>query len=190
MQNAAASNQSLALVRRFVRVAVVAMIALGGTVSAQAGIKSGKFLNAILTHTPAAVIVTQGRQLIEAEKAAAQIPGAEALWGVGASMEPLYASSTAIIVAPVNFAALKKGMTVVYINGRGRMVAHSLKNDMPKGWIAQGVNNDHEDDDLVTKKNLVGVIVKAYSASETNFRIENTKQLASKATPTLVTNRT
>ena len=190
MQNAASSHESLGLVRGFGRMVAVVAMMVSGAVSAQAGIKSGKFLSAILEQTPAAVIVSQGQQFNEAEKAAAAIPGAETFWGVGVSMEPLYASSTAIIVAPVNFAALKKGMTVVYMNSRGRMVAHSLKNDMPKGWIAQGVNNDYEDADLVTKKNLVGVIVKAYSASETDFRIENTKRLAAKAKPSLVADRT
>lgn len=187
MQNAATLHRSFALVRRTAAV----VIALCGALSAQAGVKSEKFLAAIMAQTPAAVIVSQGRQLIEAEKVAAQIPGAEAFWGVGASMEPLYASSTAIIVAPVKFNELKKGMTVVYTNSRGRMVAHSLKNDMPKGWIAQGVNNDYEDDDLVTKKNLVGVIVKAFAASDSEFRIETTKRLAAKnAKPVLVASRT
>jgi hypothetical protein len=182
MQNASAAHQSFALVRRFARFVVVgAMLGAGGMTSVQAGIKSEKFMAAILAQTPAPVIVSQGQQLKEAEKAAANIPGAETFWGVGESMEPLYTSSTAIIIAPVNFSALKKGMTVVYMNSRGRMVAHSLKTDMPKGWIAQGVNNDREDHDLVTKKNLIGVIVKAYSASETDFRIESTKRLAAKA---------
>jgi hypothetical protein len=75
---------------------------------------------------------------------------------------------------------------VVYLNSRGRMVAHSLTGDLPKGWIAQGVNNDKEDDDLVTKRNLVGVIVKAFSASESDFRISTTQRLASKSKPVLV----
>lgn len=186
MQNAATTHRTFALVRRVAAV----VIAMCGALSAQAGIKSEKFLSAILAQTPAAVIVAQGRQAIEAEKAARTIPGAEAFWGVGASMEPLYASNTAIIVAPVNFTELKKGMTVVYMNSRGRMVAHSLKSDMPKGWIAQGVNNDYEDDDLVTKKNLVGVIVKAFAASDSDFRIETTKRLAAKGKPVLVASRT
>src|SRR4029077_20782261 len=111
---------------------------------------------------------------------AAAIPGAEAMWGVGSSMEPLYASNTAIIVAPVKFNELKKGMTVVYMSSRGRMVAHSLKTDLPKGWVVQGVNNDEEDDDLVTKKNIVGVIVNAYSAVESDFSVEFAKRVASK----------
>jgi hypothetical protein len=186
MHNAATLRRTFNL---FSRLAILA-VALCGAVNAQAGVKSEKFLSAILANTPAATIVSQGRQAIEAEKVAKTIPGAEAFWGVGASMEPLYASNTAIIVAPVNFTELKKGMTVVYVNSRGRMVAHSLKNDMPKGWIAQGVNNDYEDDDLVTKKNLVGVIVKAFAASDSDFRIETTKRLAAKAKPVLVASRT
>ncbi|HEX2852706.1 MAG TPA: hypothetical protein VHO24_05665 [Opitutaceae bacterium] len=185
MQNAATLHRTSSLVR----VAAV-VIALCGALSAQAGIKSEKFLSAILAQTPAAQIVAQGRQAVEAEKAAAQIPGAEMFWGVGASMEPLYASNTAVIVAPVKFSELKKGMTVVYVNSLGRMVAHSLKSDMPKGWIAQGVNNDYEDNDLVTKKNLVGVIVKAFAASDSVFRLEVTKLLASKSKPVLVASRT
>ncbi len=43
-----------------------------------------------------------------AERAAAAIPGAEAFWGVGESMEPLYASHTAVVVAPVRFAICRK----------------------------------------------------------------------------------
>lgn len=168
---------------------VVFFLALVSGVSLHAGIRSEKLLAAIITHTPAPVIVSQGQQMIAAEKAAAEIPGAETFWGVGASMEPLYTSSTAIIIAPVKFNELKKGMTVVYVNSRGRMVAHSLTGDLPKGWIAQGVNNDREDDDLVTKKNLVGVIVKAYSAADSDFRVEMTKRLASKDRPVLVASR-
>jgi hypothetical protein len=188
MQNTSTASRTRSLLRQLSRAAVV--VAAFCAVSAQAGIKSEKFLAAILAQTPAATIVSHGQQLKEAEKAAAQIPGAEALWGVGSSMEPLYASNTAIIVAPVKFEELKRGMTVVYMNSRGRMVAHSLKGDMPKGWIAQGVNNDREDDDLVTRRNLIGVIVKAYSASDSDFRIETAKSLATKGRPTLVASRT
>lgn len=189
MQPASAASRSSSFASRISRLAVV-LVVLCGVASTQAGIKSEKILAAILTHTPAPVIVSHGRQMIEAEKAAAAIPGAETLWGVGTSMEPLYASHTAVIVAPVKFNELKKGMTVVYINSRGRMVAHSLTGDLPKGWIAQGVNNDNEDDDLVTKRNLVGVIVKAFSASDTEFRIATAQRLAAKGKPVLVASNT
>lgn len=189
MQNAAAAATSSRWFRSLGRAVVVAA-ALFATVKAEAGIKSERLLAAILSQTPAAVIVASGSQLKEAEKAAKKIPGAETLWGVGKSMEPLYASSTAVVVAPVKFTELKKGMTVVYLNSHGRMVAHSLTGDLPKGWIAQGVNNDKADSELVTAKNLVGVIVQAFSASNSEFRVELTKRLASKDRPALVASRT
>jgi hypothetical protein len=149
--------------------------------SAQAGgIKSERVLAAIIKRTPASVLVTEGQQMKQAERAAAAIPGAEALWGVGDSMEPLYSNHTAVVVAPIKFHDLQKGMTVVYLNHDGRMVAHALTGDVPNGWIAQGVNNSEEDEDLVTGNNLVGVIVQAYSERHTEFRVALAKQLVAK----------
>lgn len=162
-----------------VRVALLAVVALAAA-HAHAGIKSERLLAAIMRRTPEATIVGSGEQMKRAEAAAAQIEGATAFWGLGKSMEPLFPSRTAIVVAPVKFKDLQKGMTVVYLNRRGRMVAHSLKGDLPKGWIAQGVNNDEEDDDLVTKDNLIGVIVQAFSEVHSETRVAMTKQLIAK----------
>ncbi|PTY01148.1 hypothetical protein DB354_00455 [Opitutus sp. ER46] len=156
------------------------VVAIFAGLSAQAGIKSERTLAAILKHTPASTIVATGEQIRAAEHAAASIPGAEAMWGVGESMAPLYSSRTAIVVAPIKFSDLRKGMTVVYVSRRGNMVCHSLTGDLPKGWIAQGVNNDEEDDDLVTANNLVGVIVGAYSEMPSEFRTMLAKQLIAK----------
>jgi hypothetical protein len=164
---------------RTIRGAIFLLISLAASV-AQAGIKSERLLASIIKQTPASTLVDNGQQMKQAERAAAAIPGAEVFWGVGESMEPLYSSHTAIVVAPVKFKELQKGMTVVYVNRRGRMVAHSLTGDVPKGWIAQGVNNDEEDDDLVTKDNLVGVIVQAFSEMPSQFRVALTKQLVAK----------
>lgn len=146
------------------RVVLGCVVGGAGLASATAGgIKSERLLTAILTHTPASILVPTGRQWQQAEEAAAEIPGAFAFWGVGESMEPLFPHHTAIVVAPTAFSELKKGMTVVYVTRTGRMVAHSLIGDIPGGWIAQGINNEEEDEDLVTRENLVGVIVEAYS---------------------------
>lgn len=145
-----------------------------------AGIKSERLLASILKETPETTLVAAGTQMKAAEAAAEQLYGATAFWGVGRSMEPLYTSQTAIVVAQVPFKELRKGMTVVYMNSRGRMVAHSLKGDLPKGWIAQGVGNDEEDDDLVTKDNLIGVIVGAYAEAQSDFRVALTKELVAK----------
>lgn len=173
------SPHSLRSFRRLIRAGLF-VIAGAFAATAQAGITSERLLASIIKQTPEPRLVGAGKQMKLAEEAAAAIPGAIAYWGVGASMEPLYTSKTAIVVAPVNFKELKKGMTVVYVNRRGRMVAHSLTGDIPKGWIAQGVNNDKEDDDLVTKRNLVGVIVQAYSEARSEFRVTLTKQLVAK----------
>jgi hypothetical protein len=164
---------------RSIRLVGFATLALAA-VTAKAGIKSERLLASILKHTPAPTLVSEGQQIRMAEKAAAEIPGAEAMWGVGESMEPLFATHTAIVVAPVAYKELQKGMTVVYVNRRGNMVAHALTGDLPKGWIAQGVNCDQEDDDLVTADNLVGVIVKAYSETHSEFRTMLAKQLIAK----------
>jgi len=145
-----------------------------------AGIKSERLLASIIKETPKAMLVSRGQEMNRAEAAAAVISGAAAFWGVGESMEPLYTSRTAIVVAPVKFKELKKGMTVVYLNRRGRMVAHALTGDIPQGWIAQGVNNDEEDDDVVTKDNLIGVIVQAFAEMHSEYRVALTKQLVAK----------
>jgi hypothetical protein len=159
---------------------IVPLALLFAAVSAQAGIKSERVLAAIIRQTPASVLVSEGQQMKRAEQAAAEIPGAEAFWGVGNSMEPLYATHTAIVVAPVRFCDLQAGMTVVYLNHEGRMVAHALTGDVPNGWIAQGVNSDREDEDLVTSRNLVGVIVKAYSQLRSEFRVMLARELIAK----------
>jgi hypothetical protein len=166
---------------RTVRALLVGAFAFAVAAASQAsGIKSERLLASILKATPESIIVAAGTQMKRAETAAAEIPGASAFWGVGSSMEPLFTSKTAIVVAPINFKELKKGMTVVYISSRGRMVAHSLTGDLPKGWIAQGVGNDKEDDDLVTKHNLVGVIVGAYSEAASELRVAMTQDLVKK----------
>jgi hypothetical protein len=168
--------------RRALRLTTAALIAGLVTVaaSAQAGIKSERLLAAILTQTPETTLVTAGEQMKRAEAVAAEIPGAMAFWGVGNSMEPLFASQTAVVVAPIKFKDLKKGMTVLYMNSRGRMVAHSLTGDLPGGWIAQGVGNDKEDDDLVTKSNLMGVVVDAFAEIHSEYRVALTKDLVAK----------
>ena len=161
-------------------VAFVVLAAAGAASAKGAGIKSERLLAAILQQTPESTLVEAGTQLAVAEAAAAAIPGAAAFFGAGNSMEPLFSDRTAVVVAPINFKELKKGMTVVYVNSRGRMVAHSLKGDLPKGWIAQGVGNEKEDDDLVTKHNLVGVIVSAFAEVPSDFRVALTKELIAK----------
>lgn len=147
--------------------AVVAILAGASCIgSSYAGADSHRFLAAVRQETPAAARVAPSSVWTNAQGAAAAIPGGRALRGVGSSMSPHFGASTAVVVAPLDFTVLRRGMTVVYRTTRGRLVAHALIAKMPQGWVAQGLGNAFEDDDLVTTANLVGVVVAAYSGDE------------------------
>ncbi len=145
-----------------------------------ARVKSERLLKAIIAQTPAPQLVAEGQQLKTAERAAARISGAVAYWGIGASMEPLYATNTAIIVVPIEYAAIKKGMTVVYLKSNGGRVAHTIVGETRGGYLVQGINNDEPDAGVVNEENLIGVIVSAYSTADSAFRIELTQRLAAR----------
>jgi len=145
-----------------------------------AGIKSERLLAALLNHTPAPLVVESGRQLALAEQAARRLPGAHAFWGVGRSMEPLYATNTAVVVAPIAYDDIRKGMTVVFWNRDGFRVAHTVVGETRGGYLTQGVNCSEPDPGVVNENNLVGVVVQAYAASETPFRLETAQRLAAK----------
>lgn len=150
---------------RAVRVAVAMATAVLAIASSYAGIESQRLLAAVKHETPAATPVPASAVWPRAQAAATEIPGGRVLVGAGTSMTPLFHKDTALVVSPHDFSALRKGMTVVYRNSQGRLVAHALSAKMPQGWVAHGVANDFEDDELVTAANLVGVVVAAYSDS-------------------------
>jgi signal peptidase I len=160
-----------------------AFVALGCGVRTEAGIKSQRQLTAIIIQTPAPQLVAEGQQLKQAEKTAAGMPGAIAYLGIGESMEPLYAPNTAVIVMPIKYDHIKKGMTVVYVKSNGRRVAHSVIGETRDGYLVQGVNNDDADAEVVNENNLIGVVVQAYASTDTAFRTDLTQQLAAKGKP-------
>jgi len=170
MKNARRSSTLLSL-GHLGRVALMlAVVALGLTVRAEAGIKSQRQLTAIITQTPAPRLVAEGQQLKQAEKVAAGMPGAIAFLGIGESMEPLYAPNTAVVVKPIAYDDIKKGMTLVYVKSNGRRVAHSVIGETRGGYLVQGVNNDEADAEVVNEDNLIGVVVEAYATTDTDFR--------------------
>lgn len=162
--------------RRLLAILVVA----GSALVAEAGIKSERVLAAIIERTPAPRLVADGTQLKTAEQFAATLSRAHALWGIGRSMEPLYAANTAVVVQEIDYDDIKKGMTVVYVKSNGRRVAHSVVGETRGGFLVQGVNNDREDPELVTADNFIGVITQAFASADSTFRTETTKRLASK----------
>ncbi len=93
-----------------------------------------------------------------AEQLAAEHEGDFTLLGVGQSMQPVYSPGTVVVVHPTNYFMLRAGMPVVYVNRQGHEVAHVLVEESAAGWVAQGLHNDEPDEDLVTSRNLVGVI--------------------------------
>ena len=106
-------HAGMQIARRTLRSALVALVAAGCAWTAEAGIKSERVLAAIIERPPAPRLVAEGAQLKTAEAAAAKLPAAHALWGIGTSMEPLYATNTAVVVEEISYDAIKKGMTVV-----------------------------------------------------------------------------
>jgi len=100
------------------RIVMLAVLVFG-LQSAFGGIKSERMLASILRQTPEAILVADGQQMKVADAMAEQMTDVQTFWGVGSSMEPLYAPKTAIIVKTIKYSELKKGMTVVYLNRRG-----------------------------------------------------------------------
>lgn len=172
MQNASA-------IRQLCQAAAILGVLCVTTISS-AGIKSDRQLAAIITQTPAPQIVEEGSQMKIADQAAATMAGAQTFWGIGESMQPLYAPNTAIVVRPIAYKDIKKGMTLVYTKRNGHVVAHSVVGEDAHGYVVQGVNNDQADRESVNERNLIGVVVAAYAASDSELRIELARTLVSK----------
>jgi hypothetical protein len=135
-------------------------------------------LDMFVRNAPLPTLVPRGKELATAEAAAAKTEGDFTLFGVGASMEPVYLSGTALVVHPTVYCALRPGQAVVYVNRKGFHVAHMLVERTAKGWVAAGLNNDGEDETLVTSNNLVGIIKGAYAANDTVFRPDVAARIA------------
>ena len=151
--------------------------ALVGGAGAAGAITSRSEIAAILTRSPAPQLVAHGQELAAAEQAAAGLRNAVAFLGVGDSMQPLYASNTAVVAVPVPFDHIRKGMTVIYVNRDHFRVAHTVVGETTGGYLVQGLGNDEPDGDIVTEKNVIGVVVRAFACSETTFRQEWTVRL-------------
>jgi hypothetical protein len=144
----------------------VVALAIGGCASSPRATMAPLFAN-----LPRPVLVSPGQELLTAERVAAEHEGDFALAGAGRSMEPIYRAGTAIVVHPTSYFMLRAGQPVVYVNGRGRQVAHILLEKTPRGWLAIGAANVDPDDDLVTSQNLAGVITFAFASSETRSSV-------------------
>jgi signal peptidase I len=160
--------------RLAVRFGMFALLAL----TVDAGMMGRRMLEKVGRNTPEPVIVAEGLEMEVAEAAAAEM-GGTAFWGVGESMQPLYAPKTAIVIKELAYDDIKKGMTVVYRKPNGKYVAHAVVGEDANGYIVQGMNNAEPDEVSVNEKNLVGVITAAFSANTTQFHAQLARRAGS-----------
>lgn len=99
----------------------------------------------------------------DAKLVAARGTGRIPVVGAGSSMEPIYGDSTMLVISPIAYNQLRAGMTVAYRNRDGLRVVHVLVEKLDDGWRVRGLNNAAPDPELVTRKNLIGVVYAAFN---------------------------
>ena len=102
----------------------------------------------------------------DAKLVAGREPGRTPAAGAGTSMQPVYGDNTMLVISPIDYDQLRPGMTVAYMNQRGVRVVHRLVQKLADGWQVIGLNNDRVDDDVVTRKNLIGVIYASFNTMD------------------------
>jgi hypothetical protein len=117
-----------------------------------------KFTGASPRPTPAHVT----RAWREAEAYIADRAGAEIMVGCGDSMLPLYRSRTLLVTELQPYEDWRPGQTVVFRGDRGRPVAHLLVVKSRAGWRSAGLARAELDNGLVTPRNYLGTVTKAY----------------------------
>jgi len=115
--------------------------------------------------SPAAQFATASTASLKAYQAATAIPGAYVVEGKGHSMHPLYQNGTLLVVKPTPFEKLSRGMSVVF-RSHNRLIAHVLVAKTKDGWRTTGLNNRRHDYISVKSKNILGVVVAAFTPSE------------------------
>src|SRR4051812_30965421 len=94
----------------------------------------------------------------DAELIASMGEGRMEVIGSGESMQPVYGENTILVISKIPFDDLKSGMTIAYMSQKGHQVVHQLVAKEAAGWRVQGVNNEVEDHERVTRDNLIGVV--------------------------------
>jgi len=102
----------------------------------------------------------------DAELVSSMGEGRASAAGSGGSMQPVFGDNTMIVISKIAYEELKPGMTVAYLNRRGHQVVHQIIEKEASGWRVQGLNNEIEDLDHVTRENLLGVIYASFAAEE------------------------
>lgn len=99
----------------------------------------------------------------DAEQVAAAGEGRTTVIGSGQSMAPIYGENTMLVLTPIDYDKLKTGMQAAYVNEAGHRVVHVLLTKDSKGWRVQGLGNDEEDEERVTRFNLIGIVYASFA---------------------------
>jgi hypothetical protein len=102
----------------------------------------------------------------DAETIASLGEGRVEVVGSGESMQPVYGDNSILVISKINYDDLRPGMTVAYLNQKNHQVVHQLLEKDVRGWRIQGLNNEEEDTDRVTRDNLLGVIYASLAFGE------------------------
>lgn len=113
--------------------------------------------------SPRPVRVSETVAWQRASTLAEHTPGAFVLVGRGASMQPLYAPGTILVMQQCDYEKLECGQTALYRNKESKVVAHVLITKARDGWRVAGLNNRIHDMEPVLPDNLVGVVIAAFN---------------------------
>lgn len=145
-----------------IRLCVLLLLGAAAPLGA-AGIAEETWIRGIYTGlSPRAINLPADTAWRKAGELAAGRRGGFALVGTGRSMLPLYQPGTILVLAPADYASLRRGQTAVYRNGRDRLVAHVLVARARDGWRAAGLNNRWHDMEPIVAGKLLGVVVAAF----------------------------
>jgi hypothetical protein len=120
-------------------------------------------LKSYVALSPVAVVLPADKLWAAANYYAGLRPNAVVLSGDGDGMMPLYSSGTLLVVEPIPFARLQEGMSAIYRDADGKLVAHYLVSLLADGWTTRGLNQPEDDVNPMTPANYMGVIVMAFS---------------------------
>ncbi|MFI5357705.1 MAG: S24/S26 family peptidase [Opitutales bacterium] len=115
--------------------------------------------------SPRPLLKTTGDAEVLAHRLAGSLPDAFVVRGLGDSMLPLYRSGTILVVQRQAYDHLTRGMTVVF-HTSDRTIAHVLVARTGDGWRTAGLHNRQPDYLQVNDRNIVGVVVAAFTPIE------------------------
>jgi len=138
----------------------VNLLSMAGCVSSPSQELVGRLIQSGESPTPTLATVTDAWR--EAHAYIAERPGADVVLGSGDSMLPLYRSRTLLVTELRPYQDWLPGQTEVFGGDHGWPVAHLLVAKTAEGWRVVGAARAEYDETLVTPRNYLGTVAKAY----------------------------